>query len=139
MPHVLSPLLRDPGARWRLVNETRATTIATDVEAALDSKARNKGLLGRDGLAPGHALVIAPSNAVHSFFMRFAIDVLFVSREGTVLRVRSAMPPWRLAAAWRGFAVIELAAGAAAAAQTVAGDRVVLVTSDQPPRLAGAA
>lgn len=130
MAHVLSPLLRDPGAQWRLVNETRGTKLATDVEAALDSKARNKGLLGRDGLAPGHALVIAPSNAVHSFFMRFAIDVLFVSRDGRVLRVRPAMAPWRLAAAWGGFAVIELAAGAAAASGTVTGDRVVLVKAD---------
>jgi uncharacterized membrane protein (UPF0127 family) len=126
MAHFLSPLVREPGARWLLVNHTRGTTVATRLEGALDSKTRNRGLLGRDGLPAGHALVIAPCGAVHTFFMRFAIDVLFVARDGTVVGVRQTVRPWRLAAAWGGFATIEMAAGGLAESGTVVGDRVVV-------------
>jgi uncharacterized membrane protein (UPF0127 family) len=131
MPHVLTPLLRDPASRWHLVNETRGTTLATHLEAAVDSETRRKGLLGRESLAPGHALIIAPCNAVHTFFMRFPIDIVFVRRDGSVAGVREAVRPWRMAAAWGGFATIELPAGAAAAAQVVKGDRLVLVRTEE--------
>jgi uncharacterized membrane protein (UPF0127 family) len=134
MAHFLSPLLRDPAVRWHLVNETRGTTIATVIEGAFDSRSRRKGLLGRDHLPHGHALVVAPSNAVHSFFMRFSIDVLFVDRAGTVLRVTAPLARCRLAAAFRAFAVVELAAGAVAASQTSAGDRLALIGPDPQSR-----
>ena len=133
MPHVLTPLLREPDAQWHIVNTTRGTTLATHVESALDSKTRNRGLLGRDGLPDGHALVIAPSNAVHTFFMRFPIDVIFVARDGTVLRVRRAVRPWRLTAAWNAFAVVELAAGGALRSPVDAGDRLSLVKPGATP------
>ena len=56
--------------------------------------------------------------------MRFAIDVAFVAKDGRVLKVRRAMPPWRMAAAWGGFAVVELAAGALDGAGVEPGDRL---------------
>lgn len=72
------------------------------------------GLLGRRALAPEQALLIVPCNNVHTFFMRFAIDVVFLDREGVVLSVVPALLPWRVAAAWRAHACLELAAGGAA-------------------------
>ena len=51
------------------------------------------------------------AGAIHTFAMRFAIDVLFVSKDGRVLKVRRGVRPGRIAAAWRAFAVIELPAG----------------------------
>jgi len=66
----------------------------------------------RDPLRQSAALPLALTNAIHTFFMRFAIDVAFVARVGRVLKVRRAMRPWRMAAAWRAFAVVEMAAGA---------------------------
>jgi uncharacterized membrane protein (UPF0127 family) len=63
-------------------------------------------------LDDGSALSIAPCHAIHTFFMRFAIDALFVSRDGRVLKVRGDVGPRRIAAAWRAFAVVELRAGA---------------------------
>jgi uncharacterized membrane protein (UPF0127 family) len=62
----------------------------------------------------GAALILAPCWSIHTWFMRFPIDVLFVSRTGTVLGARHALAPWRLALRPGAFAVIELAAGAAA-------------------------
>jgi hypothetical protein len=89
---------------------------------AFDSASRRRGLLKRDFLPEGSALVIAPTNAIHTFFMRFAIDVAFVARDGRVLTVRRAMPPWRMAGAWGGYAVVELAAGALDRAAVQPGD-----------------
>jgi uncharacterized membrane protein (UPF0127 family) len=109
-----------------LRNQRTGRLVATWLEPAFDSSSRKRGLLGRDGLAPGHALVIAPSNMVHTFFMRFAIDVLIVSRRGVVVRAAAAVPARRLVGAWRGFAVVELAAGALAASDTRKGDVVTL-------------
>ena len=67
-------------------------------------------------------MVIAPTNAIHTFFMKFPIDVAFVTRDGRVLKIKRAMPAWRMAAAWAGYAVIEMAAGAFERSGTRAGD-----------------
>ncbi len=131
MASFLNPLLRAPGRPARLTNTRHGGTVAADVQTAFDSKTRNKGLLGRDGLPEGSALVIAPSNAIHTFFMRFPIDVAFVARDGRVLKTRAAIPAWRLSAAWRAFAVIEVPAGTLARTDTVAGD-VLGVDVDGP-------
>jgi uncharacterized membrane protein (UPF0127 family) len=103
--------------------------VATVLETAFESAARNRGLLGRAGLPDGHALILAPSSVVHTFFMRFPIDVLFVARDGRVLAARRAVPARRIVGSLRAFAVIELAAGALARSETAAGDRLSIVTS----------
>lgn len=103
----LSPLLSQPDAPHHLVNVGRGTVLATRIEAAFDSATRNRGLLGRSELAAGSAMVIAPSNSVHMFFMRFPLDLVFVAKDGTVVKVCPNVRPWRVAAAWRAFAVVE--------------------------------
>lgn len=124
--HFLALLLRDPAANHRLTNVRTAGPIATTVEPALDSSSRKRGLLGRTGLAPGHALVIAPSNLVHTFFMRFPIDIVFARRDGTVVKIRRSVPARRITGALRAFAVIEMAAGALQNVDLRVGDRLEL-------------
>jgi uncharacterized protein len=75
---------------------------------------RLKGLLGTQRLAFNQGLYIARCNSVHTFFMRYAIDVVFVDAHHRVRKVVPALKPWRAAACWRASAVLELAAGAAA-------------------------
>jgi uncharacterized membrane protein (UPF0127 family) len=99
---------------------------ATSVEIAFDSATRKKGLLGRDALPSGTALIIAPCSAVHTFAMRFPIDVIFAGRDGRIMKIRHAMPASRVSAAFRAFAAVELAAGAAREAGLRVGDRLVL-------------
>lgn len=118
-----------------LRNERTGQVLATLVEPAFDSASRKRGLLGRDGLPPGHALVIAPSNMVHTFFMRFPIDILFVSRDGTVRKVSERVPARRLAGSLRAFAVIEMAAGSVTASPTLAGDRLMLEPAESDAAL----
>jgi uncharacterized membrane protein (UPF0127 family) len=74
---------------------------------------RMRGLLGRRGLESGEGLLLRPAASVHTFFMRFAIDVVFLSRDGEVLKVADRVPPWRTAAAKGAKAVVELPAGEA--------------------------
>lgn len=123
-PHFLQPLLKRTGEKRVLRNVRSGLSIATTIETAFESADRKKGLLGRDGLASGQALVIAPTNLVHTFAMRFPIDILFVARDGRVLKVRTSVPPRRIAGSWGAFAVVELAAGQAAASDTRPGDSI---------------
>ena len=122
MTSFLDPLLRSGGAPLALVNGRNDRIVARTLLTAFDSASRRQGLLRHDSLPDGSALIIAPTNAIHTFFMRFAIDVAFVARGGRVLKLRRDMKPWRMAAAWRGFAVIELPAGALDRADTRPGD-----------------
>ncbi len=111
----------------RLVNRRTEAVLAPIVVAAIDSASRRRGLLGLNGMPDGEALVIAPCNAIHTWFMRFAIDVLFVRKNGEVVKRYDAVRPWRIALAWRAFAAIELAAGTLRASETVPGDVVEIV------------
>jgi len=74
-------------------------------------RARAKGLLGVRHLDEGDALWLAPCRAVHTFGMRFAIDVVFLDARGKVLRIVPNLPPYRLAVCLRAASVLELAAG----------------------------
>ena len=111
--------------RFQLVDQSGRVLVPV-LEMAIDSASRKKGLLGRESLPEGVALVIAPTNAVHTFFMRFPIDIVFVARDGRVVKVRRAVPAWRMAAAWGGYAVVELVAGGADLAGIKPGDRVAV-------------
>ena len=90
---------------------------------------RMKGLLGKRHLATGHGLLIRPAPSVHTFFMRFPIDAVFLDGDHRVLRVASGVRPWRAAAAKHSRAVLELASGEAARVGLVAGDVLRLEVS----------
>ena len=87
---------------------------------------RRRGLLGRPGLEAGHGLLIRPCLAIHTAWMRFAIDVVFIDRDGTVIKTRTAMGPWRLAAATRARAVVELPSGWLSERRVAVGDRLLV-------------
>jgi uncharacterized membrane protein (UPF0127 family) len=125
----LAPLGRDTGAAWRLRNVRTGEVLANRVSAAFDSTARRRGLLGRASWDEGHALVIAPCNAIHTFFMKFPIDVVFVRRDGTVVKARGPVPPWRFSGALRAYAVIELPGGALTRCDTRRGDVLELAVA----------
>jgi uncharacterized membrane protein (UPF0127 family) len=131
-PGFLAPLLQRPLPPLVLRHAASGAIVADKLEGAFDSTSRRKGLLGRDGLPAGTALIIAPSNAVHTFSMRFPIDVVFVRRTGQVVKIRAAMPRARIAAALTAFAVIELPAGAAGAVGLGRGDFLEIVTAVGP-------
>ena len=86
---------------------------------------RMKGLLGRASLPPDEGLLIRPAPSIHTFFMRFPIDVVFLSRKGEVLKIAYHVPPWRTRACRHAHAVLELAAGEAERRGLAVGDCLV--------------
>lgn len=97
------------------------------VEVADTFLRRLVGLLGRAGLPPGNALLIRPCSSVHTCFMRFPIDVVFVDSDLTVLRVAAGLKPWRMAWCPGAAAVLEMGAGEAALQGLRPGARLALV------------
>lgn len=86
--------------------------------------ARMRGLLGRASLPAGEGILLRPSGSIHTFFMRFPIDAVFVDRELTVLGTAENVPPWRTAARRGAKAVLELSAGECARRGVRPGDRL---------------
>jgi uncharacterized membrane protein (UPF0127 family) len=132
MSHFLTPLVKAPDRPWGLRVVTTGRVLVTRLESAFDSATRKKGLLGRDRLEPGAGHVIAPCGGVHTFFMRFPIDIIFAARDGRIVKVGSVVKPWRLALAPTAFCVIELPAHTAAQCETRAGDRLELFPASDP-------
>jgi uncharacterized membrane protein (UPF0127 family) len=113
-----------PKGPQQVVNLTRGTVLATRLEIAGTGGSRRKGLLGREGLLPGEGLWIAPCESVHTFFMQFAIDLVYLDRELCVRKVRSNVGPWRMSACLRARSVLELPVGVVSASRTVRGDTI---------------
>ncbi|MBI4492958.1 MAG: DUF192 domain-containing protein [Chloroflexi bacterium] len=112
----------------RVINQTRGTTLMEQGGHARNLWTRTLGLMGRAGLPPGGGLVLDPGGSIHTCFMRFPLDVVFLDRRGKVLRVIERMPPWRVSPiVWGTRYVLELPPGTIAATGTVAGDTVELV------------
>ena len=109
-----------------LMNSRSGAVIASSVELAMTSAERRRGLLGRDGMAPDSAIVITRCNAVHTFWMRFTIDVAFIDSSGTVKKVVEGLVPWRIAGTLFASTVIEFPAGALKNGALQVGDRVYL-------------
>ena len=95
-------------------------------------RARMKGLLGRRELPAGEGILIRPCNSIHMFFMRFAIDAIFLDREDTVVKIAAGVRPWRTAGARRARSVIELAAGEAGRRGISVGDRIEIDNATEP-------
>lgn len=110
-------------------NKTRGCLLGDAIERADDSKSRRVGLLQRSGLAKGEGLWILPCEAIHTFFMRFAIDVLFLDKRKRVVKTVHRLGPWRLAMSWRGKTVLELPAGTIAETGTQPGDLLEVIES----------
>ena len=96
--------------------------MAERVQLASDPWSRFWGLMGRRELAANSGILITPCGSIHMFFMRFAIDVVFIDRENVVVKVVHGIKPWRAAMGGGGKKALELPAGAAGAASIEPGD-----------------
>ena len=122
-----------PAGLRQAVNVTRSTVLATRLELTADGASRRKGLLGRESLLPGEGLWIRPCESVHTFFMRFAIDLVYLDRKHKVRKVRSAVAPWRVSACFLAHSVLELPAGTIERSQTESGDVIEIGAAGPAP------
>ena len=111
----------------KIINKTRNSILAEAAVMADSPFRRMKGLLGRNGLKPGEALVLKPSNSIHTFFMRFPIDVLFVDKDNRIIGAISGLKPFRLTRIYfRAVFVVELTAGIIQSTATGQGDSIFI-------------
>lgn len=118
-----------PDTRMIVRNATRDTKIADKLEVAGSGPKRTKGLLGRNGLAQGEGMWIVPCEAVHTFFMKFPIDLIYLDRKHRVKKIRNSVPAWRISACLSAHSVLELPAGSIRNTQTECGDLLEIVES----------
>ena len=111
-----------PSGPQQVLNVTRGTRLAMRLESAHTGSTRRKGLLGRKGLEPGGGLWIAPCESVHTFFMQFPIDLVYLDRKHTVKKVKDSVGPWRLSGCISAQSVLELPAGTIRESKTERGD-----------------
>jgi uncharacterized protein len=116
-----------PPARLQALNRTRDAVLAAKLEVAGSGATRRKGLLGRENLVPGEGLWIVPCESVHTFFMRFPIDLVYLDRKNRVRKLRTGVGPWRISACLTARSVLELPAGQIRATQTQRGDIVEVI------------
>ena len=105
--------------------------LAHKVTVAATRATRAVGLLAKDGLEPGEALWIVPSRGVHTWGMRFAIDIIALDERGTVIDRVLGLKPWRIRLPRRGTAgVLELRAGSLEQSGTNIGHRIEFTQAD---------
>lgn len=108
-----------------IVNLSRSRCVCVG-ELADRPLLRMRGLIGRRGLPAGEGMLLSPAPAIHTAFMGFPIDALFLDRNLRVLDIVERLRPWRFAARRRAHAVLELSAGECARRGVEVGDRLEL-------------
>jgi uncharacterized membrane protein (UPF0127 family) len=112
------------GLMLRITNLTRNTVLGDAIDIADTSAKRRRGLLKHEGLGQGEGLWIVPCESVHTLFMKFPIDLVYLGKDRKVRKVRHAVKPWRLSACLSAHSILELPAGAAEKTGTQAGDEL---------------
>lgn len=106
-------------------NSTRNAVLSSRTRVANTMASRMVGLLSSKGLDDGEGLWIEPCNSIHTWFMRFTIDAVFLDKEGRVVKLAARMKPWRLTRiARKARGVLELPAGTIERTGTQVGDLV---------------
>ena len=111
---------------YRMRNLTRGTVLGDAIDVADTSLKRRTGLLKHSELRPGEGLWIVPCESVHTFFMKFALDLVYIDRKHVVRKAVSTVAPWRASICLSAHSIVELPVGAIAASGTVKGDQLAL-------------
>jgi uncharacterized membrane protein (UPF0127 family) len=120
---------------FQVTNPARGTVLAERCQLASSLRDRTVGLLGQAGLEDGQGLWIERSPSIHMFFMRFAIDAVFVDEQDRVVRIVEHLRPWRIVAWARGARdCIELPAGSVRGTETQVGDQLARASVTPVPR-----
>ena len=112
---------------YKIANLDKNSELANAAEIARTSSARQKGLLGRTRLPEGGGLWIIPCESVHTFFMKFSIDLVYIDRKNVVRKVCRNVRPWRLSACLTAHSIIELPVGTIDRSHTAPGDQIEIL------------
>ena len=115
-----------PRVVTQLVNQTRGNVVCAQTEVAANMIQRMRGLLGRSGLDQGSGMLFKGESSIHSAFMRFDFDAVFMDRELRVVKLAPQIGPWRAVSAKRARNILELAAGEIDRLGIQVGDQLVV-------------
>lgn len=115
-----------------MLNLDREVEVGCAIEVADTAARRSKGLLGRTGLGQGEGLWIVPCEAIHTFAMKFPIDLVYLDRQRRVLKVRRSVRPARISACLRAHSVLELRSGTVNTTGIQPGDRLEFQAAPAP-------
>ncbi|MCU0666755.1 MAG: DUF192 domain-containing protein [Candidatus Omnitrophica bacterium] len=111
----------------RITNLTSGVCLAQNAAVADSLFSRMKGLLGKESLSYGQALILQPCNSVHTFFMKFSLDLIFVNKENRIIKIIANLKPWRLSGVYLQAAyVIEFPAGSLVSSESKEGDTILI-------------
>jgi uncharacterized membrane protein (UPF0127 family) len=105
-------------------NIREGTVLGHSIRVANTSRSRRKGLLGSHGLKSGEGLWIVPCEGVHTFAMRFPLDIVYLDRRNHVRKIVTDLQPWRVSFSLMARSVLELPAGTISATRTRVGDQL---------------
>jgi uncharacterized membrane protein (UPF0127 family) len=118
-------------------NQQRDATLGEAIEVAQTAAQRVKGLLGRECLEDGQGLLFKNCSSLHTFFMNFPIDILYIDKHGKVLKSATDVRPFKLVAApLKAFYALELPTGAIAKSGTKVGDHLEFIDEAEDTRVA---
>lgn len=112
--------------QFRLINQRTGNVVSARALEATNSLTRMRGLLGRATMVPDEALILRPASSIHTWFMRFAIDVIYLDKEMKVRKIVPRLAPFRLSWSPGAHCVIEMAAGALASQPVALADQLRL-------------
>jgi uncharacterized membrane protein (UPF0127 family) len=113
----------------RVLNQTRGNVVCERTEVAGNPFTRMRGLLGRAGLDQGSGMLFRGESSIHSAFMRFEFDAIFMDRELRVVKLAERIKPWRALGAKGAGNILELAGGEISRLGVAVGDQLEI--SDQ--------
>ncbi|MDD5748350.1 MAG: DUF192 domain-containing protein [Actinomycetota bacterium] len=110
-------------------NISNGEIIARKTRIATKTKERMRGLIGRESLAGGEAMLFPGCSQIHTFFMRFPIDVIFVGKDGLILKSYRELAPWRVTTiSTQSAFALEMPPGTLQSSRTNEGDSIRLRT-----------
>ncbi|MFO8053379.1 MAG: DUF192 domain-containing protein [Candidatus Omnitrophota bacterium] len=113
---------------YKIINKTKDIEIVRSAEVASGFFQRLLGLMFRSSMGKNQALVFYQAPSIHTFFMNFSLDLLFLDRQMVVKRIVNSLPPWRVAFCKGAYVTIELPAGKAKQNNISLGDKIELLT-----------
>ena len=108
----------------RVHNRSRDSIVGDRIEVANTPETRNRGLLKHTSLGRGEGLWIVPTQSIHMFFMKFALDIVYLNKGKKVLKVVKNLKPWRISLCLPAHSVLELPVGTIARTGTRKGDQL---------------
>ena len=120
-----------------LVNATKKTVVSDNCHFANTVLKRMVGLLNRGKLEKGEGLLLDRCHGIHTFGMRFSIDVLFLDKDFCVIRAVKALPPYRTCVVKKSVYVLEVPVGALDTSRTGEGDQIQIRTANSDTTTSG--